>query len=508
MKRTVVGAIAALASMAVLTIAMTPLRSHLSIATTALVLVVPVVIGVVCGGFIAGALSVVAGFLVYDWYFIPPIHTLWVGAPQNWAALGVYVAVMIPVAQVVARMDAARATARRREKEIRELFQLSDLLVEEKPLDVLLLAIVTALADVFGSPQAALFLPRNDRLEIAASVGEPLAEHELRRVLPAPTDRETPRPRSFDANGLLVLALAAAGRPVGLLVLSGGTAARQEREPLLLFANQIALAVERAQLREQALRTRVNEEMVGLAKTLVAAVSHDLRTPLASIKASSSTLADAGLDISPEASRRLATLIDVQADRLAELVQNLLDMSRIQAGVLQPRRTVASLADLVAAVVGELAPEPREYTVRVELPDDLPPVDVDLTLISRVLTNLLENAIRYGPKHSTITIGGVLASPQKVMVYVADHGPGVRPERRNEIFELFARRPGDAGAGLGLTIAKTFVEAHGQRIWVEDAPDGGARFCLTLPAAASIPDPPPAHRGAADAAARYVRCGP
>jgi two-component system sensor histidine kinase KdpD len=294
----------------------------------------------------------------------------------------------------------------------------------------------------------------------------------------------------LDADGLLVLALAAAGRPVGLLVLSGGTAARHEREPLLLFANQIALAVERAQLREQALRSRVTEEMAGLARTLVAAVSHDLRTPLASIKASSSTLADAGLDISPEASRRLATLIDIQADRLAELVQNLLDMSRIQAGVLQPRRTVASLPDLVSAVVSEVAPEPRGYTVRVELPGDLPPIDVDLTLISRVLANLLENAIRYGPKYSTITIGGVLANPQTVVVHVADHGPGVRPERRNEIFELLARRPGDAGAGLGLTIAKTFVEAHGQRIWVEDVPDGGARFCFTLPAAAPIPDEP------------------
>jgi two-component system, OmpR family, sensor histidine kinase KdpD len=165
-------------------------------------------------------------------------------------------------------------------------------------------------------------------------------------------------------------------------------------------------------------------------------------------------------------------------------------MSRIQAGVLQPRRTVASLPDLISTVVADLAPGPRGYAVRVELPDDLPPVDVDLTLISRVLTNLLENAIRHSPKNSAITIGGVLATPQMVEVYVADHGPGVSPERRNEIFELFARRAGDAGAGLGLTIAKTFVEAHGQRIWVEDDPAGGARFCFTLPVAASIPEEP------------------
>jgi two-component system, OmpR family, sensor histidine kinase KdpD len=490
MKRTVIGTVAALASMAVLTAAMIPLRTHLSVATTALVLVVPVVIGVVIGGFPAGVLSVAAGFLVYDWYFLPPIHTLWVGAPQNWVALGVYVVVMLPVAHVVARLNKARQQARRQEKEIRELFQLSDLLVEEKPLDVLLSAIVTALADVFGSPQVALLLPRDGRLEIATSFGPPLAEADLRRVLPDPAEPGTLRAPSADSDGLLVLALVAAGRPVGLLVLSGGTAARHEREPLLLFANQIALAVERAQLREEALRARVTEEMARLARTLVAAVSHDLRTPLASIKASSSTLADTGLDIGPEGGRKLARLIDAQADRLAELVQNLLDMSRIQGGVLQPRRTVASLTDLISSVVADVAPEQRGCSIRRELPDDLPPVDVDLMLISRVLTNLLENAIRHSPKTRVITVGGALQTPQVVTVYVADRGPGVSPERRGEIFELFARRAGDAGAGLGLTIAKTFVEAHGQRIWVEDAPDGGARFCFTLPAAALIAEEP------------------
>jgi two-component system, OmpR family, sensor histidine kinase KdpD len=192
------------------------------------------------------------------------------------------------------------------------------------------------------------------------------------------------------------------------------------------------------------------------------------------------------LNISPAASRRLATLIDGQADRLAELVQNLLDMSRIQAGVLQPRRTVTSLTDLVSAVVS--APEMRGHAVRAELPVDLPSVDIDLVLISRVLTNLLENAIRHGPKNDPIAIGGALTTPQVIQESVTDRGPGVSPERRSEIFELFARRAVDAGAGLGLTIAKTFVEADGQRIWVEDAAGGGARFCFTLPVAAPVPE--------------------
>ena len=137
-------------------------------------------------------------------------------------------------------------------------------------------------------------------------------------------------------------------------------------------------------------------------------------------------------------------------------------------------------------MVSDLTPALRGHPVRLDLPGGLPEVDVDVTLISRVLTNLLENAVRHAPRGTVITIGARLAPPDAVLVFVADQGPGVSPDRRDEVFGLLARRDSDAGAGLGLSIAKTFIEAHGQRIWVEDAPDGGARFCFTLPAAAAI----------------------
>jgi two-component system sensor histidine kinase KdpD len=487
MKRTLLGLAAALASMGVLTVAMLPLRGSLSVATTALILVVPVVIGVVIGGFATGVLSVIAGFLVYDYFFIKPYLTLWVGAPQNWVALGVYVAVMLPVARVVAGLNTARARELRQGRELRRLFELSDLLVEDKPLDVLLSVIVTALADVFGARQVALFLPANGRLGLVGSAGEPLTAEQLRDVVPEPGSATR---HSLERSGLLVLALTASGRPVGLLALSAEATARHEREPLLLFANQIALAVERVQLREQALRTQVNEQMAHLAKTLVAAVAHDLRAPLASIKASSSTLSDAELDISPDSRQNLATLIDVQADRLADLVQNLLDMSRIQAGVLRPRCTVIMLSKLVSAVLADPLPAWRGHDVRVELPDDLPPIDADLVLMSRVLANLVDNAVRHSPAGAPLLIRAEALPSGVIELSVTDRGPGVDPGRRDEIFRLFARRDGDAGAGLGLTIAKTFVEAHGQRIWVEDAPGGGARFCFTLPVALSLTEEP------------------
>ncbi|HEY6492900.1 MAG TPA: ATP-binding protein [Trebonia sp.] len=495
MRRTLHGTILALACTAVLVGVMLPLRGSLSIATTALILVVPVVIGVVAGGFAVGVISVLAGFLVYDFFFIPPYLTLWVGAPENWTALGVYAVVMVPVARVVATMDTARAKELRQGRELRELFELSDLLVEDKPLDALLPALVAALAEVFGARQVALFLPvggsSGEHMRMAASAGEPLSETQLRGVLPAPGAPASMWARPPQRDTLAVIALSASGRPVGLLALSADAAARHEREPLLLFANHIALAVERAQLREQALRTRVDAEMARLAKTLVAAVAHDLRAPLASLKASSSTLADPELEITADARRGLAMTIDAKADHLADLVQNLLDMSRIQAGVLRPRRTVASLDAFLSGVLADRPPSWQGHEIRAEIPGGMPPIDADLVLMTRVLANLIDNAIRHSPAGAPVTVRAALRPDHRAIeISVTDAGPGVPVTRREEIFGLFPRREHDAGAGLGLTIARTFVEAHDQRIWVEDAPGTGARFCFTLPVAAEIEQEP------------------
>ncbi len=163
-------------------------------------------------------------------------------------------------------------------------------------------------------------------------------------------------------------------------------------------------------------------------------------------------------------------------------------MSRIQAGVLQPRRSVTSVAALVSGVVSDLGPALGGRHVTAALNPGLPPVDVDQMLISRVLANLLENAVRHSPPDMPVVIAARLLGPCQVEISVTDSGPGVRPDQRDEIFGMFARRAGDAGAGLGLAIAKTFIEAHGERIWVEAAPGGGARFCCTLPVAVVLPE--------------------
>jgi len=481
-RRILAGAAAALGAMAVLVLIMAPARGHLSVATPALVLVIPVVIAVVIGGFGAGAVAVVAGFLVYDLVFIPPFGTLAVGTGQNWVALGVYVVVMVLVAQVVSRLDDARSQARRRETEIRHLFEVTDLLIGEKPIAELLALIVSTVHDAFGFQSVALLLPSGSRLDVVASAGDPLSGDELGRITPAPGRPASLGTASVGAE-VQSVALSTTGRPVGLLGIKGRTLDRHDRELLLTFANHIALTVERAQLRDQALRTELLEEISRLQKTLMGAVSHDLRTPLATIKISASTLRNPAATVAPEQRQELLALIDDQVDRLDRLVTNLLDMSRVQSGALELRRQPIAVVDLVTEAARGLALSTASNGFTMDLPDDLPLVDVDHLLIGQVLTNLLDNASRYAPPGTAVTVSARADDGGHVVVAVTDAGPGVRPEERAVVFQMFTGRGSAGGSGVGLWIAKAFVEAHGGEIWVEDSGRPGARFCFTVPVA-------------------------
>jgi two-component system sensor histidine kinase KdpD len=463
-----------------------PFRSHLSVATAGLVLVVPVVAGVVIGGFVGGLVGLTAGFVVYDVVFIPPYYSLRVGTADNWAALGVYAVVMVLVAQVVARLGSTRKEAQRRAEEARRLFELSELLVGDKATADQFETIVTTVRLAFDLPSAALLVPRDDRLQVVASTGEPLSEDDLGRLAPS-----SGRPVSLGAavparDQLQAIALSVSERPVGLLAVRGLPPAGADRVLLRTFVNHLALALERAQLREQAVKAELLEEVDRLRRSLVSAVSHDLRTPLATIKLSASNLIDPSVSFSGEDSRELLGLIDLQADRLDRLVANLLDMTRIQAGALDPHREPVAVANLVSEALSSVGPSVGPGRVRWMASEALPLVDVDRILMCQVLANLIENAARHGPEDTDITVAAAPNGHGQVRIAVGDRGPGVPIEERSSIFELFNRREAGGRAGIGLAIAKAFVEAHGERIWVEGAPGSGARFVFNLPAS-SLP---------------------
>jgi two-component system, OmpR family, sensor histidine kinase KdpD len=461
---------------------MLPLRAHVSVSTTALVLVIPVVVGAVIGGFTAGAVSVAAGFLIYDYSFVPPYKTLNVGTAQNWVALGVYVVVMLLVVRVVDRLDTARLEAQRGHEAMRRVSEVSELLVGDQPVEELLRNIVATAQTMFNVPGVSLLELENGQLVVVASAGEPLTTEELHQL-----DPQSGMPIRIGTAGggsseLRTVALSPSGRPVGILAMRGLAIAESDRALLNTFANDAALALERAQLREQALRSKLLEEADRFRRGLLGAVSHDLRTPLATIKVASSTLSSRGELLSFEDTQLLHELIEIESDRLTRLVTNLLDMTRIEAGVLTLDRATTSVSDLITESVAAMGSTLNDYALDVSAPTSLPDVNIDRVLMGQVLVNLLDNAARHAPAHSVIAVKGERRGSQ-VVLYVADQGPGVPINDRETIFDRFTQLSTGGRAGLGLTIAKTFVEAHGEHVWYEEVPGGGARFVVSLPAA-------------------------
>ena len=284
-----------------------PFRAHLSIALPALVFVLPALIGVVIGGFVAGAVGAVVGFLVYDYFFLPPYATLTVRSPQNWLALVVYVVVVLLVAQVVAQLRNAREEALRRTEESGRLYELSQALIGDLTLTQLLTHIVDTVQDVFGPRWSALVLPQGDGeaprstelLHVAATAGQTLTEEDIASLTAGGGQTRSLGLVDGGTPQRISLALVAGNRPVGMLVLQDVRLAGPDRSLLGTFTNQAALAIDRALLREQALRTRLLEEIDRWRNALMGAASHDLRTPLASIKTAVSSLRRTDLPLGP-----------------------------------------------------------------------------------------------------------------------------------------------------------------------------------------------------------------
>jgi two-component system sensor histidine kinase KdpD len=434
----------------------------------------------VIGGFTSGAASVAAGFLVYDYAFVPPYKTLSVNTTQNWAALVVYVIVMLLVARIVDALESTRGEASRGHEAMRRVSEVSELLVGDQPVDELLKTIVATAQTVFNVPGVSLLELEEGRLIVVASAGEPLTSEELHQLDPHSGLPIRVGVAAGAKDELRTVALSSSGRAIGILAMRGIPIEANDRAVLNTFANDAALALERAQLREQALRSKLLEEADRFRRGLLGAVSHDLRTPLATIKVASSTLSNRAASLSPEDTRELHRLIEIESDRLTRLVTNLLDMTRIEAGVLTLNRAPTPVAELVKDALSSMGSTLIEQRVHVSIPDSLPDVDVDHVLMGQALVNLLDNAARHSPAHGEITVTGELRD-REVVVSVADQGPGVPPADRETIFDRFTQLSTGGRAGLGLTIAKTFVEAHGERVWYEETADGGARFLFSMP---------------------------
>lgn len=488
-----VGAAAAVAAATALAWLVAPVLQPPNLVMIYLLAVVLVALRGGRGPAVAAAVLSVAAF---DFFFVPPRFTLAVAHTQSLVTFAVMLLVALVIGGLVARVRHQVERARRRERWTAALSAMSRELGAPAPAAALATIAARHVREVFDAEVAVLLTGPDGRLDpspavsdLAGGVQADLAEHAVARG--EPVGRGTPRTPTASA---LYLPLAGPTGPRGVLVvrprrrevLATPEAVRQ----LETFAAQVALALEHARLAAEAQEARVRAETERLRSALLTSVSHDLRTPLATITGAATTLLDSGARLDAATCRELLESIRDEAERLNRLVQNLLQMTRLEAGALELRRDWHPLEEVVGAALARLARSLGTRRVTVRIPPDLPLVAIDDVLIEQVLVNLLDNAVKHTPPESPIRILATAAAG-RVTVEVADHGPGLPPGEEERVFEKFyragpARRP---GAGLGLAICRGIVEAHGGRIWAQNLPEGGVAFLFTVPAAPT-PTPP------------------
>jgi two-component system sensor histidine kinase KdpD len=458
--------LAALAGPILLTLVMTPFRGHLGLPTDMLLYLLLTVGVALIGGLWASALTAVLASFLLNYYFTPPLHTMTIASPENVFALAVFVVVALSVATIVD--IAARRThqAARSQSESETLsFLAGSVLRGEQALPALL----ERVRETFAMDSVTM-LQRTE------------PQGPWTRVGSAGT-RPASKPGDADVDVPISDTLA--------LVLTGRILPAEDRRVLGAFAAQAAVVLERRQLVAEAAEARRLAEGNRIRTALLAAVSHDLRTPLAAIKAGVSSLRSEDVAWSPEDEAELLEAIEDGADRLDALIGNLLDMSRLQTGTVTPLFTEVALDE---AVPGALIGVP-ETSVVIDVPENLPAVWADAGLLDRVLANIIENAVKHNPPDRRVHVRAD-AVPGGVELRVVDRGPGVPDDAKERIFEPFQRHgdaPAGSGVGLGLAVARGFAEALGGSLAAEDTPGGGLTMVLTLhtpkaPAPMPLPD--------------------
>ncbi|MFC8269372.1 DUF4118 domain-containing protein [Streptomyces cinereoruber] len=455
---------------ACLALLLTHVDADLGLANDMLLFLALTVAAALLGGFLPALASAAAGSLLLNWFFTPPVHRLTIADPKNIVALAVFLGVAMSVASVVdlAARRTHQAARLRAESEVLS-YLAGSVLRGETSLDALL----ERVRETFSMESVAL-LEREDEVEPwtpVASVG------------PHPAAR----PEEADAD-----------MPVGdrlALALSGRVLPAEDRRVLGAFAAQAAVVLDRQRLVGEAEEARKLAEGNKIRTSLLAAVSHDLRTPLASIKASVSSLRSDDVEWSEQDRAELLEGIEAGADRLDHLVGNLLDMSRLRTGTVAPLMRVVDLDEVVPMALGGVP----DGSAELDIPETLPMVEVDKGLLERAVANIVENAVKYSPGGVPVTVAAS-ALGDRVELRVVDRGPGVPDEAKDGIFEPFQRfgdAPRGSGVGLGLAVARGFAEAMGGTLGAEDTPGGGLTMVLTLRAARGGPPAPaadlPAH---------------
>ncbi len=480
-------------------------------------------------GSYAALLAALMAFFSFDFFFVAPLYSLIIAKLADFLALIVFLVTAITTSQLTSALRKYAAQARRRERETRILYNLVQETNRAENMEEQLRIFVRSLVDVFSTwkvHDCLLLLPAENgtfplqirarpqksptdlsptEQKLAAQVVAQAHTIDSRvhlfglHTAEAPADQAKNEPASdWRDCSVRLLPLKMQQEVLGVLCLLVGDGSQllsidndpslENEQPtpqaifLRVFLEQAVALIARGRLQRESLRIKVLQETDALRAALLSSVSHDLRTPLSAIMTAATSLQQRDAQWDEETRQSQAQLIEHEAKRLNRLVENLLDMSRIEAGALHPNKVLYPLDELIRDVLGRLHTLLQDRPLHLSLPVDLPAVELDYMQIDQVVTNLLENAARYTPPGSAIDIE-MLSQRQWVEVRIADCGPGIPLSECEHIFDKFYRVLGNGhrGSGLGLTVCKGFIEAHGGHIWVEPRNEGGAVFCFTLP---------------------------
>ena len=480
-------------------------------------------------------LASIVAFLSFDFFLVPPLYVFTIARAEEWVALFVFLVTALITGQMASMLRLQAQEARRRERETYILYELVRTTNNDERMEQQLCTIASAIVTVFSSwgiHDCAILLPDRSSGLLTVQASAPQSINQVRLsdeertiamhvmksgqavglhdVTLAPQRSPGFSPRVIIHNTVVghaarvrLIPLKTGGQVIGVLRLGiqGGPFYQGNAEALLegqvqsdsrttffwTFLDQATSVIERARLRQESMHVEILRRTDALRKALLSSVSHDLRTPLSSIKAAASSLLQVDVQWSEEERRSFAQAIEREADRLNRLVGNLLDMSRIEEGVLKLEKDHYSITELMHTVLEHMQPLLGQREIHTYVEEDLPFLDFDYIQMDQVFTNLIENAVRYTPRETPIDIG-IVQQDGDILITVADRGPGIPQADLERVFDKFYRVQRDkrnsnypTGSGLGLAVSKGIVEAHGGHIWAQAREGGGVIFSVTLP---------------------------
>jgi two-component system sensor histidine kinase KdpD len=465
----ILGVIAAVAAVTVI-----DLRLHVNSPTAAFSFLLLILGLATRFGLKESIIASLASVLVYNFFFLPPIATFTIADPQNWVALFVFLATAITASQLSSSARRKAEEAAFREQEVQRMYDFSRALMLRDDERTLPAEMTQKISELFDVQDVSLYDRETDSVSKTAPPGSPLEDAFLREV--ARTGEMWRKPES----AALIVPVQLGGQSLGSLGVAGMHPISEVA--LQAIAQLAAIALERSKAQDVAARVNAERQNEQLKSTLLDALAHEFKTPLTAIKAAATTaLARTTLGAMEE---DLLRVVDEEADRLNNLVTEAIELARIGAGPVKLRRELYTADELISAAIARLSRLTEGRVLEVTVKRDLPAIEIDRKLAELALRQLLNNALTYSPPSSQIQITAV-SEGDSIVFEVANAGAGIPKAEQELIFQKFYRgrdvRTRVAGTGMGLTIAREIVEAHGGRVWLKSESGKGVQFWFTLP---------------------------